>query len=48
LPDPSLFLAQRVRIDILYEQQLPIHFLEIEALGGVSPEPVAPLTRLPG
>lgn len=31
----DLYLAQRVRIDILYEQQLPIHFLEIEVVDGV-------------
>jgi len=31
----DLYLAQRVRIAILYEQQLPIHFLEIEAVDGV-------------
>jgi len=31
----DLYLAQRVRIDILYEQQLPIHLLEIDAVDGV-------------
>jgi cytidylate kinase len=31
----DLYLAQRVRIAILYEQKLPIHLLEIEAVDGV-------------
>jgi hypothetical protein len=31
----DLYLAQRVRIAILYEQQLPIHFLEIEVVDGM-------------
>jgi cytidylate kinase len=31
----DLYLAQRARIAILYEQQLPIHFLEIEVVDGV-------------
>ncbi|UCF99496.1 MAG: cytidylate kinase family protein [Spirochaetaceae bacterium] len=31
----DLYLAQRVSIAVLYEQQLPIHLLEIEAVDGV-------------
>jgi cytidylate kinase len=31
----DLYLAEHVRINILYEQQLPVHLLEIEAVGGV-------------
>ena len=31
----DLYLAQRTRIAIQYEQQLPIHFLEIEVVEGV-------------
>jgi hypothetical protein len=31
----DLYLAQRARIAILYEQQLPVHFLEIESVDGV-------------
>ena len=31
----DLYLAEWVSIDLLYEQQLPIHFLEIEAMDGV-------------
>jgi osmotically-inducible protein OsmY len=31
----DLYLAEQVRIDIQYEQQLPIHLLEVEAVDGV-------------
>jgi cytidylate kinase len=31
----DLYLAERLRIDLLYEQQLPIHFLEVESVDGV-------------
>jgi cytidylate kinase len=31
----DLYLAECVVVDLLYEQQLPIHFLEVEAVDGV-------------